>query len=104
MKDWIITSLGGYTQEEYDSMKHSFKRKLEEAKKLAFREGDKVYINSVRFDKDSYYLLEPYNNNTHWYVSVDPNDTLRRGLVNGVSIENISHEPFDYCKFCNKKK
>lgn len=52
-----------------------------------FNVGEAVKINDKRFDTNNiYYLLEEYNNGTHWYVSTNPKDKERRCITMGVNI------------------
>lgn len=95
MKDWIIKKLGGYTKEDYMLEKDNLK-------KHTFRSGDLVYVRKIGFNpKRRYYLLDSYNNGYCWYVSEDANDKLRRELINGIHIRDISHEEMA-CHVCGQ--
>ena len=108
MKNRIIKLLGGITQQDHSRAFQNWKNKsaddLERMRQKTFRAGDLVYIsNDKNFDPlTQYYLLEPYNNGTCWYVSKDKDDPQRREFVNGVFTGNISHDRPECCPSCKR--
>lgn len=111
MRKFIISLLGGFTQQEKAKAIQEAKsflielhdKEVHKLKSKVFRSGDPVFITNGKSSftvGDMYYLLEPYNGGYYWYISKDPNDKQRREMSNGVSVDNISHDPPEKCPHC----
>jgi hypothetical protein len=100
IKKWLISKLGGVTQEEHQK---DVQDKINLYRKDLFRVGDLVYVNNgIKNPHYQYYLIESYSNGYCWIVGTSMDYKGRRHLTDGVHINEMSLEPYRFCKTCNQ--